>query len=149
MNKRMLVIFSAMFFMGMLLIGNGITGLYLLDFKQPPCDENFDCPESEVCCMFYEKEFGVCDMEDKCDAIRKTTYDVSQSMTTYHSLNKEDPGFLNIMSSHVQAPSKNKTIVSALVGMVLILFALSGYFIGKIRDIRTGRSRAFYRHHKQ
>lgn len=149
MNKKMLVLFSSMFIIGMLFIGNGITGLYFLDFKQPPCDDNVDCQDMEVCCMFYEENFGVCDRQDKCEGIRQLTFEARQSYSTYDNLNDEQPaGELNLLSSHVEGPSKTKAIYSFLVGMVLILFALGGYSLGKIRDIHQGRSKFLYRHHK-
>ena len=147
MNKKMLILFSSMFLIGVLLIGNGITGLYFLDFKQPPCDEDLDCQELNVCCLFYNENFGVCDLEENCKAITQVTFEARQSYSTY-DLKQQDMQNPNLISSHIEGPSKNKAIYSALVGMFLILFALGGYFIGKIRDIHQGRSRSLYRHHK-
>ncbi|MBU2590004.1 MAG: hypothetical protein KKA65_00300 [Nanoarchaeota archaeon] len=149
MNKKMLLLFSAMFFIGVLLIGNGITGLYFLDFKQPPCDEDLDCLNSDVCCLFYNEDFGVCDKIPNCEAIKQVTFEARQSYSTYDSLEKQDVNNPKLISSHIEGPSKNNAIYSALVGMFLILFAVGGYFIGKIRDIHQGRSRSLYRHHKE
>ena len=56
MDKRALFMFSILFVAGMFLFGEGITGLYVMEFTQEPCGDNSDCQETvQVCCNFYNE----------------------------------------------------------------------------------------------
>lgn len=146
MHKRALIFFTAIFILGAFFVGNGLTGLYILEFKQPPCDEDIDCQNTEVCCKFYNEEFGVCDEVDECDAIEKVTFDARRKISTYDSLEKKSFFPLSLVSKHAESPSRPSMLYSTIVGLVLVLFAIAGFFIGKVRDIHSGRSKPFYRH---
>ena len=147
MDKRALFIFSVVFIAGMFLFGEGITGLYVMEFQQEPCGKDLDCMESgQVCCNFYNENFGVCDTEDKCDDISRVTFDARRKVSTYDLMSKDEKYKLfNTMSVHVEAPKKASNLYSLIAGMILVLIALIGIFIGKVRDIHAGKSHSLYR----
>lgn len=146
MDKRALFIFSILFVAGMFLFGEGITGLYVMEFQQEPCGKGFDCAEGKTCCNFYNEDFGVCDTEDKCDDISRVTFDARRKISTYDTMSKDEKYTLfNTMSAHVEAPKKASNTYSLVAGIILVLIALIGLFVGKVRDIHYGRSHSFYR----
>jgi len=130
-----------MFFLaGLLLFGKGLTGLYILDFKQPPCDEDKDCAKGEACCYFYKENFGVCDKKSECAAIESVTFNARHS--TYYLMEKtEKYKLFSMTSKHLEGPSKQSSLYSAVAGLLLILVAIFGFLVGKLRDIHAGKSR--------
>lgn len=149
MHKQALIVFIILFLGGAFLIGNGITGLYIMDFKQPPCDDNTDCTGlNDVCCKFYNEDFGVCDRQDKCEAISRVTFDARRKISTTDFVDNKPIAPMGLVSSHIEGPSKPGFFYSILVGSFLILLAIAGFFIGKVHDIHHGRSRSLYRHQR-
>ncbi|MFA5888564.1 MAG: hypothetical protein WC852_07690 [Candidatus Nanoarchaeia archaeon] len=147
MDKRALFIFSVVLLAGMFLFGEGITGLYVMEFTQQPCGSNAGCSEAgQACCKFYNENFGVCDRQANCDAIGRVTFDARRKVSTYELMSKDEKYKLfNTMSVHVEAPKKPSNLYSLIAGMILVLIALIGIFIGKVRDIHAGRSHSLYR----
>ena len=147
MDKRALFILSVILLAGMFLFGEGMTGLYVMEFTQEPCGSNADCREAgQVCCNFYNEQFGVCDKETNCNAISRVTFDARRKVSTYDLMSKDEKYKLfNTMSVHVEAPKKPSNLYSLIAGMILVLIALIGIFIGKVRDIHAGRSHSLYR----
>ena len=145
MDKRALVLFTAFFVAGMLFLGNGITGLYIVDFKQEACESPLECKDG-TCCNFYNEKFGVCDRQENCAAIERATFEARKKISTYDSLDKtEKYKMFSTVGAHIEGPKKADRLYSMLAGVLLVLFALIGFFIGKVRDIHEGRSHSLYR----
>ena len=68
-------------FVGILLVGTGITGFYSIDFEQPICQTDDDCSYS-VCCAVYNEEFGLCDQQENCDGIYIATKNAEEVQKT-------------------------------------------------------------------
>ncbi len=146
MDRRALFMFSVCFIAGMFLLGEGITGLYVMEFQQPPCDADNKCSAENVCCLFYNEDFGVCDKETNCDAIEKVTFDARRKISTYDSLGKSQKyDMFSTVTAHIEGPKKESRAYSMIAGVILILIALIGLFVGKVRDIHAGRSHSLYR----
>ncbi|MBU1321474.1 MAG: hypothetical protein KKF46_03880, partial [Nanoarchaeota archaeon] len=138
MDRKALFMFSIFFVSGMFLLGEGITGLYVMDFQQPACDADDKCIESNVCCLFYNEDFGVCDNENNCDAIEKATFDARRKISTYDSLDTSQKySLFSTVTSHIEGPKKENRLYSMIAGVILIFIALAGLFIGKVRDIHA------------
>ncbi|MFH1064986.1 MAG: hypothetical protein V1734_00585 [Nanoarchaeota archaeon] len=147
MDKRALFMFSILFVAGMFLFGEGITGLYVMEFTQEPCASSSNCLEpGQVCCSFYNEDFGVCDRKANCGAISRVTFDARRKVSTYDLMSKDEKYKLfSTMSVHVEAPKKASNLYSLIAGIILVLIAFIGIFIGKVRDIHAGRSHSLYR----
>ncbi|MDD4878529.1 MAG: hypothetical protein PHO02_05840 [Candidatus Nanoarchaeia archaeon] len=146
MDKRALFMFTILFVAGLFLFGEGITGLYIMEFQQEPCGKEFDCGDGKVCCNFYNEEFGVCDTEDKCDDISRVTFDARRKVSSYDTMSRDEKYTLfSTMSVHVEAPKTASNTYSLIAGIILVLVAFIGIFIGKVRDIHAGKSHSLYR----
>lgn len=146
MDKRALMLFTAVLLAGMFLFGNGITGLYVMDFKQAPCDTDDKCVAEGTCCLFYKESFGICDKQENCKAIEQTTFDARRKISTYDSLTmNEKYEMFSMVGKHIEGPAKENKLYSAIAGIFLVLFAILGFFIGKVRDIHAGKSHSLYR----
>ena len=80
MTQNLLRFFVVMFFaIGILFFVGGITGMAVVDINPPYCYSDDPCSVEEVCCRFYEKEYGSCATLDKCDYVYELTrkHDVS------------------------------------------------------------------------
>lgn len=146
MDKRALFMFTVVFVAGMFLFGEGITGLYVMEFHQEPCGQDFKCSENKACCLFYNEKFGVCDTKDKCDDISRVTFDARRKVSSYDIMSREEKyNMFSTMSLHIESPKKASNTYSLLAGIILVLIAFIGLFIGKVRDIHAGRSHSLYR----
>lgn len=146
MDKRALFMFSVLFVAGLFLFGEGITGLYVMEFQQDPCGDDFKCSEGKLCCLFYNENYGVCDTEDKCDDISRVTFDARRKVSSYDVMSRDEKYKLfNTMSVHVESPKTASNTYALLAGIILVLIAFIGLFIGKVRDIHAGRSHSLYR----
>lgn len=146
MNKKLIVLFSVIFLAGVFLIGNGVTGLYMLELNKMPCNENSDCAQSDVCCFFSNEDFGVCDLEKECPAIERASFEAGKKMTNSEFAETSFESNPSLLSSHIETPAKPKAVYSAIAGILLVFISFTGYFIGKVRDIHYGKSRHFFRH---
>lgn len=151
MDRKALFIFSVFFVSGMFLLGEGITGLYVMDFRQNACDSDDKCMDSNVCCLFYNEDFGVCDKEANCAAIDKATFDARRKISTYDRLETRVKYEMlsSTLNSHLEGPKKESRVYSMIAGVILIFIALAGLFIGKVRDIHSGKSHSLYRNKKK
>ena len=146
MDKRALTLFTVFFVAGMLFMGNGITGLYMAEFKQKACEGPLQCAGDETCCNFYNEKFGVCDRQENCDAIARFTFDERRKVSTYDAMEtSEKYQLFNMAGAHIEGPQKASRLYSMLAGVLLVLVALIGFFIGKVRDIHAGKSHSLYR----
>ena len=68
MNYKKVVLFC-LIFIGITFLGKGITGLYILDYNQQPCDQDSNCNSIKACCTFYQQDYGVCADLRECEAI--------------------------------------------------------------------------------
>jgi len=42
-------------------------------FIENACTESIDCNDGKVCCLFYQKDSGVCDYQESCPKIADLT----------------------------------------------------------------------------
>jgi len=60
--------------LGLAMLGVGITGKVFMDENvKDLCESNGDCTGGEICCLFYNKEQGICYSPDMCDSITQLT----------------------------------------------------------------------------
>jgi len=100
-------------FAAIALLGNGITGFYLMDFSQSTCIEDSDCPN--VCCPVYGEEYGICDVESNCDEIYAATKEVSSHQS---SLTPSE------MKQEARATSFEQNYVAVALGIILAAIVL-------------------------
>ncbi|HLD06716.1 MAG TPA: hypothetical protein VJC16_04250 [Candidatus Nanoarchaeia archaeon] len=67
-RNTMLVIAGVLIVLGMLFFRDGLTGMLIFDWKDS-CRVNQDCRPDQVCCLFYQESYGVCDAADSCPFI--------------------------------------------------------------------------------
>lgn len=128
MIKPLTVVAILLVLFGIAFLGRGITGMYFVDFKLPPCDSDKDC--DNVCCKFYEADYGVCDEGDKCKAI----WDLTKEEYVRMSNLKVDESvmlkkFNAVVKAHREAPAQKTHFNSIIVGLVLLLLATIGMLI--------------------
>ncbi len=105
----------------LLLVGQGITGFYTLDYTQELCQVDSDCSYS-VCCPVYGEEYGVCDQESNCDGIYLAT------RNTVESGNTESSSVLRTASvSDIEEEASQSYIALALGLIILLVVAVVSY----------------------
>jgi len=130
-QDRMVVLgLTLIFFFGVLLMGRGFTGMYLIDFEQEYCSSDEDCLAGEVCCNFYKEDSGVCDKESNCKAIEQITKEEKEKISS--NLGLEDYEFTEEdkleatkqISSHIEKPLTKNNYASMLVGVILLIMGI-------------------------
>ena len=116
-HTLVVIALMAFLFFASWLMGTGFTGLYLLDWEQNYCTQDFDCETGEVCCEFFGGQSGACDTEDKCQAIYRLSLEIGSQTS---SLTKEQS---EISLSNLEQPRSAATN-TAFIFMGLILFIL-------------------------
>lgn len=60
---------------GVVFIGNGLTGMVVYDVNtvKQICEADFECGQIEACCLFYQENAGVCDKKENCLAVYEVT----------------------------------------------------------------------------
>ncbi len=111
----------ALAFVGILLVGTGITGFYSIDFEQELCQTDDDCAYS-VCCPVYNEEFGLCDQEENCDGIYIATKNAEEVKKTSST---------NVMGaadlSELEEEATQSYIALALGLILLLIIAVVSY----------------------
>jgi hypothetical protein len=125
MEKRRFPLFTGMVLMSLLLMGHGLTGDYLLGYRADACETTSDCSNNEVCCMFFEENYGICDEQKNCEAIKSVTREEKQGKIS--SLKPEGVDKKVMLTKAVSAqrspvvPGKNYSIWA---GLILLLLAV-------------------------
>ena len=119
-NTIIVSVLIAFLFASFFLTGIGITGLYLMDFKQNYCSEDTDCSQDEVCCRFYNNLGGVCDLKEKCSAIYQLTMDLGDQT----SMKKEETNFLTDLQ---QPRSLSFSIALVFAGLILLILIIIAF----------------------
>lgn len=132
-NQDRLIILglTLFFFLGILLIGRGFTGMYLIDFEQEYCSNDEDCLAGEVCCNFYKEDSGVCDEKSNCKAIEQITKEEKERISSSLSLEEEykftEEDKLRVtkqISTHIEKPMTKNNYASIIVGAVLLILGV-------------------------
>jgi len=134
-DRAMILGIAVLFFFGMLLVGKGFTGMYLIDVPSEPldlpqeaCETNDHCESDQVCCMFYKENYGVCEKQDNCKAIAQVTKEYKQQITTAPELaegykfTEQDKLSVTkqISLSHLEKPSSKNDYASLITGAILL-----------------------------
>lgn len=110
-------------FIGLGFIGKGITGMYLLDFPEKTyCSEDSECPQDQVCCLFYQQNTGICEKAGTCQAI----YEVTKQETN----RGQTAVFLQtaaIQNPPVERPVLQRNYFSLILGVILIFVGIFSY----------------------
>lgn len=110
-KKVFLLLFSILGVLGLLLIGDGMTGRAISDpYVKELCQADADCKYPEYCCHFKDQTSGVCNSQERCAEI-----------STLSNRNLE-----------VQTIQKNKEVQNfyngeAYLGALILLLTI-GYF---------------------
>jgi hypothetical protein len=91
--------------LGIGVTGNVISGEYTLG---DVCSSDSDCQNGNICCIFYNKESGVCQTADMCETVSKITLEEENRLFAYNEFSKEKPDI-------------NKTYTFEIVIGILIL----------------------------
>jgi hypothetical protein len=97
-----------------LLLQQGITGFYLMDFQQSTCLEDSDC-ENEICCPVYGEDYGLCDIDKNCDPIYAATKEVASSQS---SLSPTE------LKTEARATAFQQNYVAISLGIILAVIVL-------------------------
>ncbi|MBU4501163.1 MAG: hypothetical protein KKA79_01110 [Nanoarchaeota archaeon] len=115
----------------MVLIGRGMTGMYLIDFSNDYCDSNDDCLTDQVCCNFYGEDSGVCDTESNCQAITQITKEEKERISTdvqlqemYKLTEEEKLNAIKTISSHLEKPQAENNYPTIISGIVLLALGI-------------------------
>jgi len=108
--------------LGLFLISNSITGMYLLDWEKigkDYCTKDDGCSKGLVCCEFYEEDIGVCAKKSECSAIYQVTMETKSTQT---STNPQIPSkkVMNIESPLNTTPN----MLLLIAGILLIIIGL-------------------------
>jgi hypothetical protein len=96
------------------LLQQGITGFYLMDFQQPTCLEDANC-NNEICCPVYGEDYGLCDIEQNCDSIYSATKEVASSQTSMSPTE---------IKTEARATSFQQNYVAISLGIILAVIVL-------------------------
>lgn len=125
MEKRRVSFVMGMFLMGILLVGHGITGNYLLGYREDACEDSSDCVGDEVCCLFYEESYGICDLKDNCAGIlqaSRTEKEVQKTEKVTKAVD-ESKMLTNSVSAY-RSPVGDSRNYSFSAGLILLLLAV-------------------------
>ena len=116
-EKIAFLLISAMFVL--IILGSNLTGYATYsETVRPLCSINEDCSTNETCCLFYEKEAGVCHSAEYCQQIEELT----QEEYFKSSSNKE---------IEIEYPLKNKNINILLSVFTLAIILILIFLITK------------------
>ena len=115
---------------GILFVGRGFSGMYLIDFDQQDCEDDSDC-RSGVCCDFYKESSGVCDLKENCNAIEQITKEEKEKISSNLGLEadfkfSEGQRFeaTKLISSHLEKPMNGNSYPSIIVGAILLSLSI-------------------------
>lgn len=143
MEKRfVLAVCSLLFFMGVLFITQSITGFYSWDRYNDFCTVDSGCSSNDVCCLFFEEDYGVCDSADVCSSVLKATKEEKSQFSFMQppSPSIEQEKLFGAVRAHVEKPKSPFAFESVLVGLILIFCAVAVYFLSS-RDSGKKRSK--------
>lgn len=131
-QDRMIILgLTLIFFLGIFLMGRGITGMYLIDFEQEDCSGDEDCLAEEVCCNFYKEDSGVCDKESNCKAIELITKEEKERISSglglegdYKFTEEDKLRATKQISSHIEKPLTQNNYASIIVGGLLLILGV-------------------------
>lgn len=132
MEKRFIFTICLLFFsMGGLFVTQAITGMYSWDRYTSFCTLDKDCESPNVCCFFYDEDYGVCDEFNVCSSISKMSLEEKQQFSSLQppSPEMEREKLLSAVKSHIEEPRTDYTRNSLIVGMALMVFAIVVYLI--------------------
>ena len=117
---------------GLFFLGRGITGMYILDFEQPSCSMETDCQGYNVCCNFYEEDYGICNFEDQCSAITEITREEKQRVSNL-DIDEVDMGtaLMSSLEGHLESPQPENKQDSIIIGVALLFFGLIVFYADK------------------
>jgi hypothetical protein len=134
--KLVLVLLAIAFVCGIFLLGRGITGMVAESddpFLKPVCSTDSDCERSEVCCLFYESEGGVCDVADACSGIVSLTKAEKEGVQT------------NAVEMSYIDKAKKQNIIETILGTIIFIstIALFLYYISREdKKVKASKNRA-------
>ena len=102
-------------FAAILLLHQGITGFYLMDFQQSTCLEDTTCSNGNVCCAVYGQDYGICDSSNNCGSIYSATKEVSSHQSSL------SPSELKI---EARATSFQQNYIAISLGIILAVIVL-------------------------
>src|SRR3989344_161622 len=123
-EKGVLVFFSLVLISGFLLLGQGITGMFSVDWETTYCSDQVQCNSPEVCCKFYEEEAGICEAADKCYSITQVTKQEKLSMTTQKPLTQTQVESIIKTETPQRFTQELPTIIAALILVIIGLVYL-------------------------
>lgn len=121
---------TLLFFLGVLLVGRGFTGMYLIDFEQEYCSNDEDCITGQVCCNFYKENSGVCDKKNNCKAIEQITREEKEKISSdlgleeYRFTEEDKLRVTKQISSHIERPMTKSNYASVVVGVILLILGV-------------------------
>lgn len=125
------MICSLFLILGMLFVGDGITGMYSWDRIDDICTADSDCADSEACCYFYDEDYGVCGDFSACDGISKASIEEKQQLSSLNppSFEVEESALVSRVKAHVEKPLADYNRNSVIVGLLLVIFAVIVYLL--------------------
>ncbi len=130
-DRSLILGIAILFFFGILFFGQGITGMYLLDFEKDFCSETQDCPGDYVCCGFYEENYGICEHKVNCAAIKRLTKEEKERVSSDLGFNKprqfteeDKQTMLKTLTTHMERPQSKSPYPSIITGGILLLLGI-------------------------
>ena len=131
MEKKIISIICLLFLaLGGLFVFDGITGMYSWDRIEDICVDDSECSDGNVCCKFYNENYGVCGGFSVCDDISKVSMEEKQQFSALESPSLEinPTALVSSVRAHVEEPMSDYSRNSVIVGLLLVLFAFGVYF---------------------
>ncbi len=132
MEKKFIFVICSLFLvLGMLFVGEGITGLYSWDRIEDTCTADSDCADSEACCYFYDEDYGVCESFSACGDISRASMEEKQQLSSLNppSFEVGESALVSRVQAHVEKPLADYNRNSIIVGLLLVIFAVGVYLI--------------------
>lgn len=133
-EKGVYVFFSLVLIAGFLLLGEGITGTFSVDWEETYCSDQIQCQSPEVCCKFYNEEGGVCATSDRCASIASVTKYEKAIKTTEGPLTKEEVESLIKTEKPERLLDEFPTIIISL-----ILIGLGIFYQNREKALKAGK----------
>ncbi|MFH0752368.1 MAG: hypothetical protein V1914_02095 [archaeon] len=140
MEKRIISIICLLFLaLGGLFVCDGITGMYSWDRIDDICVADSECSDSNVCCKFYNENYGVCGKFSVCNGISKVSMEEKQQFSNLNPPSPEviETALVSSVRAHVEEPMSDYNRNSVVVGLLLVLFAFGVYFFAD-RHVKSG-----------
>lgn len=135
MDKKFIIIICSLFFaLGGLLVTQGITGMYSWDRFDSFCESDSKCGTSQVCCKFFDEDYGVCNKFSNCASISMATMEEKQHFSV---LNPPEPAVSKVklfdsVRHNVEEPRSDNNRNSVVVGLIIIAFAIGVYLFTRV-----------------